>query len=262
MNVSVYHFSPTGSTKRIATALGHALDPHASIVGLADATVLSGGAIPEAKSTGSEDASLVVFAVPVFAGRVPRPAVEAISRIKGEGAHAVSITVYGNRDFDDALIELNDLLENQGFSVLASGAFVAQHSMLPSVAAGRPDAEDFADVEAFAQRIVEKLASSHAENAEGVTVPGNRPYKETPAAAWLPAVSESCTQCGICAMRCPAEAIPHSAPNTTGPACFQCMRCVKVCPEGARSLPEPVAAMIADKLSAVAGKRTANETWI
>lgn len=265
MNVSVYHFSPAGTTKRIATALGRALDPHARIIGLADATILSGGVIPEAADEDDQGDALAVFAVPVFAGRVPQPAAEAIARIGGKGIQAVSVAVYGNRDFDDALVELNDLLERQGFSVLASGAFVARHSMLPSVAAGRPDADDIAEVEKFARRIAEKIAALSTAGTgrpASPAVPGNRPYKEAPAAAWAPVVSEACTLCGICAARCPAEAIPHNAPNTTGPACFQCMRCVEVCPEGARSLPEPVAAMIAEKLAPLADRRTANQTWL
>lgn len=270
MKAHVYHFSPTGTTERIATAIGRALDPQPRIVGLAEPELLADETALEALEFDNlgEDCDtdvVAVFAVPVFAGRVPRPAAQAIAHIRGARTRAVSVAVYGNRDFDDAIIELNDLLERQGFTVCASAAFVAQHSMLPSVAAGRPDTIDICEAEAFARRIAEKLAtrdSGDSGKGDAPAVPGARPYKEAPAAGWVPDVSDDCTLCGICAVRCPAHAIPYDAPNTTGTACFECMRCVKVCPEGARSLPAPVAAMIAEKLAPIAEVRKPNQVWL
>lgn len=268
MTVSVYQFSPTGSTERIANALARTLDPCARIVKLAEPAVLTGDIASTlhelAHETGQLKAELAVFAVPVFGGRIPTPATEVLSYIQGNGIRAVSVVVYGNRDFDDALIELNDILARQGFSVFASAAFIAQHSMLPSVAAGRPDIDDIADAEAFARGIAAKLASARSSDTASISdvVPGNRPHKELSAAGWVPAVSEACTRCGVCAARCPVQAIPADAPNTTGAACFECMRCVKVCPEHARSLPDQVATMISEKLAPIAGIRKPNLTWL
>ncbi|WP_139651667.1 4Fe-4S dicluster domain-containing protein [Raoultibacter phocaeensis] len=269
MDVRVYHFSATGTTERIATAVGRALDEDARVVALAEHELLAHtdalDLIDAEARDAQTDAACAVFAVPVFAGRVPRAAAEAIGRFHGNGTCAASIVVYGNRDFDDALLELNDLLERQGFAVQASAAFVAQHSMLPTVAAGRPDAADLAEAESFARSIAEKLATldaSGSNRAAAPCVPGNRPYKEAPAAGWVPEVSGDCTRCGICAERCPAQAIPHDTPNTTGEACFECMRCAMVCPEGARGLPGPVAAMIAEKLGPIAEVRKPNRVWL
>lgn len=270
MNVLVYHFSPTGTTKQIATALGKALDADMRAIDLADPAIIKEAhPIPlaaHAAESAPDRPDAVVFAVPVFAGRVPEPAANMLNALSGDGLPAISVAVYGNRDFDDALIELNDILAHRGFSVIASGAFIARHSMLPSVAAERPDEKDFEDIEAFARGIAEKLAAVSAgqasRTAASLDVPGNRPYKESPASGWVPEVSDDCTLCGICASRCPVEAIPCGAPNTTGSACFQCMRCVSVCPEGARRLPAPVAAMIGEKLAPIADVRKSNLTWL
>lgn len=259
MSVSVYHFSPTGSTKQIALAFGRALDQNASFVDLA-APGIHGGSRP-IPDPDENETSLALFAVPVFAGRVPAPAIEAIERLDGKGVVAASAVVYGNRDFDDALIELNDVLTRQGFAIIASGAFVARHSMLPSVAAKRPDASDLEDVSKFARLVAEKAAAKK-DALSTPDVPGNRPYKEASGAAWVPTVSDDCILCGICAAQCPVEAIPRSAPNTTEAGCFQCMRCVAVCPKDARSLPAPVAAMISEKLGPVAGVRKPNQMWV
>ena len=263
MSAYVYHFSPAGTTKRIASVLGFALDADAQMIDLADPATL-GSEHPVSAPTGKpEDSDIAVFADPVFDGRVPQPAAAMISRIRGNGMRAASVVVYGNRDFDDALVELNDILARQGFSVIASGAFIARHSMLPAVAAGRPDTEDCGDAEAFAKRIAEKLASAAERGVSTpIGIPGNRPYKESPAAAWTPSVTDDCTLCGICAINCPVQAIPHDAPNTTGQTCFQCMRCASACPESARVLPAPVAAMISEKLAPIATVRKPNQVWV
>ena len=167
--VRVFYFSPTGGVRRVARALGSALAKAPEFFDLSDQDVF----IPKA------DGELpAVFAVPVFAGRVPAPAREAVRRIAGAGAPAVAVAVYGNRAFEDALLELCDLLTAQAFVPVAAGAFIAEHSMLRTVAAGRPDARDMQEIEAFAAAVQDKLDSCrHA----AVSVPGSR--QTAPAAA-------------------------------------------------------------------------------
>ena len=76
-----------------------------------------------------------VIALPVFGGRVPATAVERLQHIRGNGAKAVAVAVYGNRAIDDALVEMEDLLENRGFSVIAGVEAVAEHSIARQFAA-------------------------------------------------------------------------------------------------------------------------------
>ena len=79
---------------------------------------------------------LVFFGVPVYAGRVPNLLLPYLREsISGGGAAAVPIVSYGNRNFDDALKELAQLLERAGFFTAAGGAFVGEHAF--SERAGR-----------------------------------------------------------------------------------------------------------------------------
>ena len=41
---------------------------------------------------------------------------------------AVPVVTFGNRNYDNALIELRNELENNHFHTIAAGAFVAQHA--------------------------------------------------------------------------------------------------------------------------------------
>ena len=183
--------------------------------------------------------------LPVYAGRVPQISLERLAALKGNGQKAVAVVVYGNREFDDALLETKDALEANGFQVIAAAAFIAEHSIVRSIAAGRPDAEDEAICRQFAADVMAK-----ADDAPPVQVPGNNPYKELKPAAFHPAANEVCVKCGICAKRCPVGAIPLDNPSqTNNDLCINCMRCVQTCPQQCRVLPDSFLAMITQMLN-------------
>ena len=58
---------------------------------------------------------------------------------------AVAVVVYGNRDYDDALLELRDWCVAHGFVPVAGAAFIGEHSYSRPdrpIAGGRPDNPD------------------------------------------------------------------------------------------------------------------------
>lgn len=180
---------------------------------------------------------LLIIGMPVYAGRIPASAVNSIDRFKGMGTPAIAVCVYGNRDYDDALIELKDAIEANGFKTIAAAAFIAQHSIFPAVGAGRPDEKDIETIRDFALRCKDKLSS-----AEGIAsfpqlnVKGHRPYKTPGNVPLHPSADrKSCTRCGTCARLCPAKAIPEDKPYLTDTSkCISCGRCIAVCPQKCR----------------------------
>lgn len=159
--MEVYYFSPTGGTKKVSDIFAAAIGKEVIWHDLGDKQT------PMKQPQGE----LIVVAAPVFAGRIPSVVREKIKMLAGEGKQAVTIAVYGNRAYEDALLEMNDILIQDGFMVIASAAFVAQHSIVPEVGAGRPDAEDIKEIRAFAEAV------KNSTSAENIHVPGNRPYK-------------------------------------------------------------------------------------
>ena len=104
---------------------------------------------------------------------------------------------------------------------------------------------------------------SGSEQPDGYPVPGNRPYKSWKPMQAVPEVTAACVRCGLCARRCPVEAIPAKEPSRTDPSkCFLCMRCVAICPEKARKLPEPVMAGLEQKLAPFMEIRGKNEWYL
>ena len=231
----IAHFSPTGGTKKVADAIASGFTIPVAEMDLTKAD--------SAVTLGENDGLMAVL--PVFAGRVPQISLERLSALKGNGQKAVAVVVYGNREYDDALLETRDALEASGFLVVAAAAFIAEHSMARSIASGRPDAEDEALCRRFAADVMAK-----EDDAAPVRVPGNIPYKELKPAAFHPVASESCTRCGACAAQCPVGAIPMDDPSqTNNDLCINCMGCVEACPVSSRALPDAFLTMISQMLN-------------
>lgn len=179
---------------------------------------------------------LVVFGMPVYAGRIPDSAARRLQTFQGHNTPAIALCVYGNREYEDALLELCDLAAARGFRIVSAAAFIAQHAIFPVVAAGRPDEEDKAAAAVFARESIRRLDTVQTAAAiPAIEVPGNRPYRETKPIPLHPAADRKCNRCGVCAQRCPAGAIPVDMPKRTDKArCIACGRCVRICPRRAR----------------------------
>ena len=193
---------------------------------------------------------LVVFGVPVIAGRVPNVLLKFLDTLEGGGAKAVPIVLYGNRNYDDALIELRNILEAKGFHTIAAAAFIGEHSFSRILAAGRPDGRDMATAMDFAKAICEKLLRPETI-VTPVPVKGEepiRPYYQPRDRKGVainilkvkPKLDEiRCTGCGICVKACPMDSIKEDAPGVVNGICIKCCGCEKKCPEGALYFDDP-----------------------
>ena len=151
------YFSPTGGTEKAVKTTAKALAEKLGLpLDVYDWTLP--GAREKEAVFGEGD--IVVCGTPVIAGRVPNVLLPYLNeKVKGNGALAVPVVSFGNRNFDDALIELRNILEADGFKTVAGGAFVSEHSFSKTLAAGRPDEKDLAVMKEFGEKIAEKLMS-------------------------------------------------------------------------------------------------------
>ena len=249
--IDLYYFSPTGGTKKVAETFCREISKNTNMINL--------GIANQEISQASSD--LIVVAAPVFGGRIPALVAEKLSNLDGNGKKAVALAVYGIRAYEDALLELTDVLNESGFQVAAAGAFNAQHSIVPEVGQGRPDAQDILEIQNFARKVSDKLEND-VEIA--VKVPGNHPYKERSQNSATPVSNNSCSQCGICITSCPTGAIQiENASVVTNPEkCMLCMACVSACPQHARMLPQPVQETMNQKLGALKAIHRENEFFL
>lgn len=241
MKLKCVYFSPTGTTRRIIKAITDGLQVES--VENYDLT------LPEdrdlALTCNSDD--LLMVGVPVYAGRVPSLLLPVFEKISGIDTKAIFVGVYGNRDYDDALLELKDLFQENGFVGIAAGAFIGEHSYTDQLAGGRPDEDDLLVASAFGRDIKHKLDNKELTS---LYVKGNKPYKEkVPGVAMGPKTHDKCTQCGLCAAKCPTAAINlHDAKIVDETACIKCNSCVKICPVQAKYFDHPMYHQIQERL--------------
>lgn len=224
-------FSPTGGTEKVANAITS---------NWADTETVDLSNTDETSKISLEEGSLALIAMPSFGGIAPQLALERLSRINANGGKCAIVAVYGNRAYEDTLIQMKDYSEKAGFQVIAAISAVAEHSIIRAFAAGRPDADDCNQLSAYGDKILEKAA----DTSTSVDVPGNRPYKKA-GSAMVPKANSTCTSCGSCANSCPSKAIDVSNPRSTDKSkCIGCMRCISICPVKARGI-SPVMAKVA-----------------
>lgn len=242
-------FSPTHTSAKIARAVGEGIG-----MGRRIETDLT---LDEETSPILINDALTVIAVPVYGGRVDPIALQRLKRLKGHNAPVILLTIYGNRDYEDALVELRDTAVELGFTPLSAGAFIGEHSYsrpnMP-VAAGRPDADDLQKAEQFGRESLRKLQESTFP-LPSFFIKGNVPYKPLPAGNnATPVCNDLCYACGNCIEVCPTHAIHLSADGsqieTIAERCIRCCACVKECPTGARIFDSPFTAILHEKFSA------------
>lgn len=220
-------FSPTGGTRKVSEMLISAWTDSWNTVDLCDRKFEV-----EQHSFTAEDTVLV--AIPSYGGRVPATAARRLSNLCGNGAKAILVCVYGNRAYEDTLVELNDIVTGNGFKIIAAVAAVAEHSIVHQYAAGRPDQDDHQVLKEYAEKIQKKLLSNACTP---IHFPGNRPYKKEMGSMVVPKSGRACNQCGLCAKLCPVAAIDASNSKIVDKSkCISCMRCVSNCPQNAREV--------------------------
>ena len=215
MKVSQIIFSPTGGTERVADAITNTWGLPVNKIDLSNAET-------DYSSLSFEKDDIALIAAPSFGGRVPSLATQRISNIHGSHTPCVIVCVYGNRAYEDTLIELSG----------------------------------------FAKKISEKI-NNNLTSLSTPQIPGNRPYKKAAGIGLVPKADNNCTDCGLCARQCPAQAISKENPKVTdSKKCISCMRCVVQCPQSSRKVNGAMVSVAALAMKKACSTRKGNELYI
>ena len=234
-------FSPTGTTKKIVGKIAGKIADNLNVE-----YVFFDFTLPAARKEQLSFAKneLVVLGSPVYAGRIPNLLLKYLQSIEGNGAFAVPVVLYGNRNYDDALIELKDILLDGGFLPVAAAAFVGEHSFSTILAKDRPDSADLALADDFASKVAEKLQKESSFvpiEVKGVVKPYRGYYQPRDGEGNAidirkvkPLTNELCIDCKICAKVCPLGSVDYDDVRQVTGICIKCCACIKKCPKNAK----------------------------
>ncbi|MCL1964350.1 MAG: hypothetical protein FWF69_04735 [Firmicutes bacterium] len=183
-----------------------------------------------AYSFGGHDLALI--GIPIYGARVPSMAEKRIKQLKGKNTPAILVVTYGNVHYFDALFEFQQLAAANGFIPIAAAAIVSAHNVVNGIAQGRPDSRDAAKISDFIKQVKEKISCAVA--FEAMPIKGKMPSRPRDMLPIKPHGNKKCTGCGVCGKLCPAQAIADPR-RTAGSSCIRCMRCIRYCPQKART---------------------------
>lgn len=123
------HFSPVGGTARMTEQLAEQLADILADCSPDEIATESYELIRMDQDTVElDDETVAVIGMPVYVGKVPLPAVNALNRFRPNGAIAIDAVSFGARTYGNALYELQHFTEDMGFKVVGAGAFAVRNN--------------------------------------------------------------------------------------------------------------------------------------
>lgn len=261
--IKLIYFSPTGTTQKV-------LESIAEGIAVEDVKHINLTLPEKAQDTIPPFSDeFVIIGAPVYGGRLPVDVISRFKHLKASNTLAILIVVYGNREFEDALLELKNLSIELGFRPVAGGAFIGEHSFASEeipIANGRPDSLDLQKATDFGVKVKDKVTALQSHDAKmELKIPGTFPYEAKGARTMgvSPVTRKNtCTVCGMCASVCPTTAISiNERVETKIELCIRCCACIKNCPEEARVMEDEMWKNIANWLNENCSVRKEPQVW-
>ena len=228
--VSGIYFSPTGITKSVVKSMLAEFDIQQEEIDLTPYENRD-------NAYSFDENEVVIIGVPVYGGRVPITAEHRIKLLRGNKTPAVLVATYGNIHYSNAMFELQSIVAPIGFVTIGAAVVVSEHNVVSGIGAGRPNEQDLSAVSAFIEQIKTKMSQSR--QYESIFLNGEMPKTPRIDPPIWPHGNKRCNNCGICDKLCPVQAIDDPR-KKAGEACIHCMRCIKYCPQKARTYGRPV----------------------
>lgn len=245
MNITAAYFSPSNTTKKVVNTFAAEFSESFTEMDLLRNNY---------ELTEFSKEELLIVGMPVFGGVIPSICVPMLKKLKGNNTKAIIIANFGNRDFDDALLQMKDILNENGFVIIGAMATISEHSLFDSVATNRPNKKDLDEIKEFALTCKDRMCKEIIE----IEVTGKRPYKVFKGVPFVPTADANCNGCGECSKVCPTNAIGADPTMVDLDKCICCTACIAACPIGSRGFHNPTFFVAKKGFSALNSKPKTN----
>jgi len=245
--IFVAYMSPNGSTRVVGETLKETflrLKRAVSVLDLADSSRIP--PFMEAIERAGDRACLVVGA-PVYGFVAVPPVMAFIDRLPDmTGAFAVPYITWGKVTSGAALWQMGKALMKKRCRIAGAAKVLALHSMVwwadHPPGEGHPDKADKRKLEELAEILDARFGSPPVPCLSLDALDYQPPEKAGDMKKRIGVVRkpvqkdvdrEACTRCGLCSEVCPVAAVNLNPYPEFGPACFDCLNCIRLCPEGA-----------------------------
>ena len=233
MTCEIVYYSATDATAHIVKAFSKGL--------VGEITFTKIDMLSHREAT-SSNADLLIFASPVYGGRIPNRIMKCFEKKCAEGKKVVGIAVYGNMHFGISLLQFHELAKEHNCPFLGAGAFVAEHTYSfedAPIAKGRPNENDLEEAFKFGVEVQKK---ANTDDMSDVALPridmllllAKLPENTVRPMVKTPVIIGDCNRCGACVAFCPTKAIDSDTLLIDTSKCIRCFACVKKCPRKAR----------------------------
>lgn len=171
--ITIVSYSPSGISRKIAETLAGYFSAEYCVIDLTDPAVRQTNCF-----FSSED--LLIFAAPSYLGRLPVVEGGIFDRIYANDTPGIFLAIFGNRSYEDMLLEMAQIAEDRG--VIGIGALaLAISGQAQADEIRRGELKKAWRLEVFANNMSQILSGIEEDPAyyerHSLTVNGNFPYK-------------------------------------------------------------------------------------
>ncbi len=242
MQITIFYFSQTGNTLKVAKAMAEEFENRGHVANCVS--------IKDYKESTSVNSDLIGIGTPTFESHAPVSVKEFIKRLPQLNKKPFFLFATGGGAAGNVLSDLSRLVRKRGSQIIGTFFSLGEVShpapCINGKAKGHPNREELQSSKQFASSLLKQISSK-----SGTVIGGIKPKKGFYNLVGAISSSEQlirllvpkpkcngskCTECKICISNCPVGCIEMSPKPKIGKSCIRCYRCLGVCPNEALSV--------------------------
>ncbi len=240
------YFSPAGTTRKVTECIAETLSKVGHDVEVFDLCNKKPEDIYNIEDGWLKKGDCLWIGSPIYAGHAVPPIEKFITNLpESNEIFAVPFVTYGAVTSGIGLYEMAKQLTDRGYTIPGAAKILSVHSLLwtskKPLGGGHPDTGDEILIKSLIGSVLKKIDTPDADNFIAPETLNYQPENiQKHAEEWnlsllrqnMPPIKlddEKCTECNICAEKCPVQNISLDPLPQVGDNCILCFNCIRHC---------------------------------